>query len=386
MPGIFNRNNNNLSKVKTPKELAVLIEDEIIAFFDVSFLDVYILNDAKTEYVLEKSLNRLEGAPRVARYKRLTSEDPIIIHLVDSKEAFLAKEINRAIAFELMEERRTFLFSLRDKLIELGAEACVPFFMEDKLEIVFILGKKRSEDEFSAREIELFSSLVDQSERVNYKFDLLKREIELFIKSIRKINDDLEEKDPYTRGHSDRVTQFSVIVGGRLPDELQKIPYGEISLYYAAEFHDVGKINVPDSVLKKPGALTDEEFNIIKEHPYESMRMINAIEKWFGRGILEAVLYHHQNYDGTGYPGGKKGDQINIIARIIRITDSFDAMISDRPYRKGMDHEKALSELERGRDRQYDPKVLDVFLEAYREDMFRDVFSSLRGISQPDLF
>jgi HD-GYP domain-containing protein (c-di-GMP phosphodiesterase class II) len=386
MPRIFRRDNNNISKVRAPKELSRLIEDEIIAFFDVSYLNVFILNDSKTEYILGRSIARVEGTHRAVRHRNLGLQDPVIEYLVNTKEAFLTTEVNKAIAFELMEDRRTYLFSLRNRLIELGAEACVPFFLEDKLEIVFVLGKKKSEEEFSVREIELFSSLVDQSARVNYKFDLLKREIELFIKSIRKINDDLEIKDPYTRGHSDRVTQFSVIVGSKMPEELQKIPYGEISLYYAAEFHDVGKIKVPDNILKKPSALTDEEYKIIKEHPYESMRMINAIEKWFGKGVLDAVLYHHQNYNGSGYPGGKKGDQINIIARILRVTDSFDAMISDRPYRKGMTHEKALSEIEKGRDSLYDPKVIDAFLDAYREGLFKDVLSSLQEISEADTF
>jgi len=113
MPRIFSRDNNNISKLKSPKELARLIEDEIIAFFDVSYLDVFILNDSNTEYILGRSIARVEGIRRAARHRNLGLQDPVIKYLVDTKEAFLTTEVNKAIAFELMEDRRTFLFSLR---------------------------------------------------------------------------------------------------------------------------------------------------------------------------------------------------------------------------------------------------------------------------------
>ena len=106
------------------------------------------------------------------------------------------------------------------------------------------------------------------------------------------------------------------------------------------------------------------------------MKIINPMEKWFGKVILDVVLYHHENYDGTGYPYGRKGYEINFLARIIRVSDSFDAMISDRPYRKALVHDQAISELEKGRRKQYDPKVVDAFLEAYQEGLFKDIFFS----------
>jgi HD-GYP domain-containing protein (c-di-GMP phosphodiesterase class II) len=225
-------------------------------------------------------------------------------------------------------------------------------------------------------EINALCALAKQSARIIDSFNSLKREVELFVDSIRKINKELEAKDIYTRGHSHRVAQFSAIMGRKLAEEIVRIPYGEVCLYYAAELHDVGKINLPDSILKKQENLSDQEWEKMKTHPFESSKIIKPLEKWFGRIVLEAVLYHHENYDGTGYPYGKKGEDINILARIIRVADSFDAMITDRPYRKALTHHEVISELKKVRGTNLDPRIVDIFLEAYKEGLFRDVFYS----------
>ena len=373
---IFSRDIDKLSKVRTPKRLFAFIEDEVAAFFEVSYLDLFVLNDSETEYALRENITRVKDMLRVARDERLDLEDPIIVYLSEIKKAILPKELNESLAVTLLQSRQKVLSSLRDELIERRAEICVPGFVKDKLVAVLIMGKKISKEEFSHQEVELFSLFAAQAAKVIYNFNLLKKEVEQFVKSLRKINNTLEEKDPYTLGHSSRVAQFSVIVGRKFYDQLEEIPFGEISLYYAAELHDVGKINLPDSILKKKGPLNDEEYNEMKKHPLESVKIINPLEKWFGREILDAVLGHHENHDGTGYPHGKKGDEINILAKIIRVSDSFDAMISDRPYRKALIHHKVLSELKKGRGTQFDPEVIDAFLETYKEGLFKDIFFS----------
>jgi HD-GYP domain-containing protein (c-di-GMP phosphodiesterase class II) len=365
---------------RVPKEFFIFIEDKISAFFEVSHLDIFALNTEETAYVLEKNVMRVQEASGVIGDKSLDFKSPIIKHLLETKKPILKREINEGIIGEKSEVRRKFLSSLIKQMDELRAEVCVPDFINDRLVIMFVLGKKLSGEGFSVQEIELFSSLVDQSAKVNFNFDLLKEDVERFVKSIRKVNDALEVKDPYTRGHSDRVAQFSVIVASKLRDELKKVPYGEISLYYAAELHDVGKIYIADSVIKKASSLTKEEYDEIKKHPVESMKIISPMKKWFGESILEAVLFHHENYDGTGYPYGKRGNEINILARIIRVADSFDAMVTDRPYRRAMVHRKALFELEKGQGTLYDSKVVDAFLKSYEEGLFKYIFlSQIKG-------
>ncbi|MEA3328985.1 MAG: HD-GYP domain-containing protein [Candidatus Omnitrophota bacterium] len=364
-----------MSKIKTPEQLFTLIEEEIAVSCEMGYLAIFALSDNGAEYIVKKQVPGLNQVP-FSRDVKLDLNNPIIEHLSEVRKPFLIKEINENLEFALIKERQDFLSLLRNKLVELEAEFCLPGFVKDKMVTVLMLGKKASGEEFSLKETELFSSLAACSAEVLCNFSLLKKEVELFVKSIRRINKDLEIKDPYTRGHSKRVAEFSIIVGRKFQDGLEKVPYGEISLYYAAELHDLGKINVSDSILNKKGALNAEEYDQIKEHPLESVKMIAPLGKWFGRTILDAVLYHHENYDGTGYPYGKKGEEINILARIIRVVDSFDAMITDRPYRKALLHHFALSELKKGRGTLYDPRVIDVFLEAYKEGLFKDIFLS----------
>ncbi len=381
-PEIYSKEIDKVSKLKTPKELFTFLKSEITVLFEISSFKIFVLNDSESEYVLKKNIAEGKDISMVAGDTKLALGDPIIKHLLDTKRAVSIKEVDENTDVALTENRRASLSLLRDKLIELGGEVCVPGFVQDKLLSVFILGKKTSKEEFSEPEIGLLSSLTAQSAKVIYNFKLLRKQVELFVDSIRKINNALEAKDVYTRGHSDRVARFSVVVGKKLHDELDGIPYGEIPLYYAAELHDIGKITLSDSVLKKEKGLDAKEWEEMKKHPLESVKIIEPLKKWFGEAILEGVLCHHENYDGSGYPYGKKGDEINILARIIRAADSFDAMITDRPYRKALTHHEAISELKAGRGTKFDPQVIDAFLEAYKQGLFKDIFfSQLKGES-----
>jgi len=371
---IFNESIAKISKINTFRELFHILETEITPFFEVSYLDIFILSTREPEYNLEKHIARIEDVPKVAVNTKLDLKNPIVIQLLDKKRVILPREVNENIEVALTEQRKKFLFSLRDKLIELEAELCVPAFAKNDLVGIFISGKKISKEEFSLREIELFSWLAEQSAKVIYEFNSIKKEVELFIGSLSQIISSLEKKDPVTKGHSDRVAQFSVIIGRKLSGRIKDIPYAETLLYYAAELHDVGKVKLSDSVLKKQGSLNKKQWAEMKKHPLESVKMIRPLEKWFGRTILDTVLYHHENYDGTGYPYGKKGNDINILARIIRVADSFDAMTTSRPYRKALTYHEAFSELKKGRGTQFDPKVLDAFSEAYKEGLFKSIF------------
>lgn len=169
----------------------------------------------------------------------------------------------------------------------------------------------------------------------------------------------LDARDPYTAGHSLRVAEYSVIIG-----QLSGISgQGLDNLRKSALLHDIGKIGVRDSVLFKDGTLTDEEFEQIKSHPVlgeNILRQIEPVEKMVP--YLSGVRSHHERYDGYGYPDGLAGLAIPLYGRIIAVADAYDAMTSDRPYRKGMDHEQALNILEQGRGTQWDPEFTALFL------------------------
>lgn len=179
---------------------------------------------------------------------------------------------------------------------------------------------------------------------------------EYFELSIRTLLSALKCKDDYTWGHSLRVAYFCVSVGKEMnlnPDELYEL---EVS----ALFHDLGKIGVPDAVLKKPSRLTDEEFLEMKLHPTKSFEILQDFPI-FSKMATNAK-YHHERFDGRGYPEGLKAEAIPLFSRIILIADTFDAMTSTRPYRKGLPFEVAFAELREFAGTQFDPEVVEKFI------------------------
>ena len=184
---------------------------------------------------------------------------------------------------------------------------------------------------------------------------------ELFIGSIQSLAEALELKDPYTRGHSVRVSHYSTVVARAL--ELHPETVHEVEL--GGHVHDIGKIGVREAVLNKPGPLTEDENEHIMTHPLLGWRILSPL---LGDAplILNIVRSHHERYDGRGVPDGLAGDRIPLEARIVAVADAFDAMTSGRPYRRGqqMTMERAVAELERCSGTQFDPEVLRAFLGA----------------------
>jgi HD-GYP domain-containing protein (c-di-GMP phosphodiesterase class II) len=173
----------------------------------------------------------------------------------------------------------------------------------------------------------------------------------------------LDARDPYTSGHSMRVASFSRDIGKRLGLDEEELK----QLYQSALLHDIGKIGVPDGVLQKEGKLTEEEFQYIKAHPEIGETILKQVQPEDEvASLLPGIRSHHERMDGKGYPDGLYGEAIPYYGRIIAVADSYDAMTSDRPYRKGMPPEKALAILESGKGTQWDPVVAEAFIELAR--------------------
>lgn len=173
----------------------------------------------------------------------------------------------------------------------------------------------------------------------------------------------LDARDKYTAGHSMRVAEYSLMIGklSGMNEEQADL------LYKSALLHDIGKIGIPDEVLLKDGKLSDEEFAIIRTHPVQGESILLQIEPIDAMAdFLPGVRSHHERYDGKGYPDGMAGDDIPLFGRIIAVADAFDAMTSDRPYRNGMSHEKALTILEEGKGTQWDPYFAGLFIDEWR--------------------
>ncbi|MBC7692764.1 MAG: HD-GYP domain-containing protein [Methylotenera sp.] len=172
----------------------------------------------------------------------------------------------------------------------------------------------------------------------------------------------LKERDPYTYGHCRRVAHNAKL----LAQAAGLNEYEQRVIEFSSMFHDLGKIGIPDSILLKPGKLTNEEQAVIRYHPIKSAEILAPLSQVpFFRATLPGVRHHHERMDGLGYPDGVFGENIPLSARIILISDTFDAMTSTRPYRKGLPIEHAYKELTQFAGRQFDPQLVKTFLEAH---------------------
>jgi putative nucleotidyltransferase with HDIG domain len=172
----------------------------------------------------------------------------------------------------------------------------------------------------------------------------------------------LETRDSETHGHSERVVSYSLRLGreyGLNSEQMKALEFGSL-------LHDIGKIGVPDSILRKPAKLTEEEWVRMREHPVHGQQILRGIE--FLQGAARVVAQHHEQWNGTGYPLGLRGEEIDINARIFAVADAFDAITSDRVYRRGKSYEAAAQELDDWAGRQFDPKVVEAFHRVPKED------------------
>ena len=223
-----------------------------------------------------------------------------------------------------------------------------------------------------------FNVMTDQIEK--FISDLQKSAEEnrqLFIGTVKSLAAAIDGKDPYTRGHSERVSRFSVAIAQRLgldDDEVEKIRI-------SALLHDVGKIGIDDKILKKPAALTDEEFEVMRKHPQKGYKIMSQIPAM--KEFLPGMYMHHEMVDGKGYPQGLKGEEIPLMGKIVAVADTFDAMTTDRPYQKAMKFEDAVARIESFVNTRYDAEVVGAFTAACREGQIRPGSVKLKRPATP---
>ena len=211
-----------------------------------------------------------------------------------------------------------------------------------------------------------FNLMTDQIERFIGDLQRSAQENrELFIGTVKGLAAAIDGKDPYTRGHSERVSRFSMAIAQRLgisDEEIEKIRI-------SALLHDVGKIAIDDNILKKPSALTDEEYEIMKGHPQKGYKIMSQIPAM--KEFLPGMYMHHEMVNGKGYPQGLKGDEIPLMGKIVAVADTFDAMTTDRPYQKAMKFDEALARIESFVGTRYDPAVVAALSEACKDGQIK---------------
>ncbi len=214
--------------------------------------------------------------------------------------------------------------------------------------------------DFSTDDLDILETLAHQVGTAIENALLYQEQRETFLGITMAFAEALEKRDTYTGGHTRRVCEYSLAIARHLslPEEMLE----EIRL--SAILHDIGKIGVPDRVLQKPGKLEPEEFAEMNLHPVIGSEILEHVKSL--RPMLGGVRNHHEKFDGTGYPDKKKAEEIPLTGRIIAVADSFDAMTSTRPYRTALSHETALQELVTCSGRQFDPAVVEAFLDVYK--------------------
>ncbi len=257
-------------------------------------------------------------------------------------------------------------FIPEDRIGETGTRSVllVPVYLRDKVQGIMVLFFSKDRHDLEYEDLNLVEAIAGQA-AVALENASLYEDLEMsYFSTVKALARAIEVKDPYTYGHSEKVTEYSIAIAGQM--ELSEWELRNIK--YAAALHDIGKIGIARKVLNKPGALSEEEFLHVKTHPQLGDSIIEPVT--FLQGPRLIILHHHERYDGKGYPDGLRGDEIPLGARILSVADSYEAMMSDRPYRKALPISEAIKELDINAGTQFDPVVVKAFLEVLRRGEF----------------
>jgi HD-GYP domain-containing protein (c-di-GMP phosphodiesterase class II) len=369
-----------MSKIRDPKKLLSLIVHIVSAKLKLTSVSVLLYDSKQERYKMKASRGKARD-----KFISLSPENPLIAWLSEKKKPLTLEDIQKWVSSTLgrgsLGVLKSDLLQIQDRMQDLAAAVCVPCFFREELLGVLVLGEKKTGDLFSQDDLDLFSALSDEAaialknsqlyfeidKKANELEALYKREHRLFMHASIAFAAAIDARDSYTHGHSERVTNISLAILDYIgpAEEVDRNPLFRQRLQVAAVLHDVGKIGVPDDILHKPAKLTPKEVKQMQKHPTIGADIVSHIKGL--RDLISGIKYHHERYDGKGYPEGLKSDEIPFMAKIISVADTFDAMTSDRPYRKGLDNMIAREEIQKNAATQFDPFMVAAFLKAFEE-------------------
>ncbi|MCK4267629.1 MAG: GAF domain-containing protein [Actinomycetia bacterium] len=246
---------------------------------------------------------------------------------------------------------------------DISSAISVPMMADHKLIGVLNLNRKKRHTVFSRENFELIEAFASQAAEAIIKADHYHQIENLSLKNdnqfrefVRALARTVDAKDPYTYGHSEAVTRFSVLIAEKMGLKEEEKRAIEI----AGRLHDLGKIGVSEVILNKPGLLSKDEYKSVKRHPLVGAKILKYTDSL--TDVRNLILFHHERFDGSGYPDGLKGEEIPLSARILTVADSFDTMMSKRPYRDSLTKAQAIEELTKCSGTQFDPKIVETFL------------------------
>lgn len=370
----------NMILIREPHVLIRMLLRTVLQKIRVNHASILLYDKGKQSYILTDSRGSLSSKIPVG-LARIDKDSPLIHFFREQKNRIFFKydivikeEIKKILRKRGIETKLKQLLSHVIYQMEIfETAACVPSYFRDDLLALLLVGRKRNGRDFSPDELNFFTALSSNMAMAIKNVQLFKElEVEfekkqqLFVRITVALAAAIEAKDNYTHGHTTRVTNLSLNIAQRLNQykELLNEKFFE-NLHIASLLHDIGKIGIPEYILNKTSDLTIGERNRIEEHPVIGATILQPIRE-LNDSIL-GVKYHHERYDGLGYPEGLKADQIPLIASIISVADTFDAMTTDRPYRTRLSKENTLEEIKRVSGKQLDPQIAEVLFDLHRE-------------------
>ncbi len=347
---ILNKIMSDISALQKSEDVFKRVIEMTMALTMADESKIYVINDARNlpiEVISDKShaYKETDGEnPCENKVLKDANIDRLIMEIVRDEIPLLVPDNKGARG--LSPEKKSFM--------------AVPLKIQGKvfgaLTAAMIDGKKR----FSEKELYYLSFMTQKAASAIENLALYEHIIQGLMTTLQAFVKAIEARDPYTKEHSNRVTKIAKVIGKAAGCSEEEIDILNIS----GPLHDIGKIGIRDDILLKPGRLTSEEFEKIKEHPDIGADIIGQLGMWDEH--YQIIRHHHERFDGTGYPSGLKGEDIPRLARILSVADSYDAMASDRAYRRKMDPEKVIRIIKDCSGTQFDPKYVDVFLKVYR--------------------
>ncbi len=371
--------------IHDPRLLIKLIVRSIVQKVRIDHAGMILYTPPKDSYVL--AISRGQTGSRIPEgFIRFDKKHPLIRlfiekeykYLVANRNALVSEDINKLLWQESVISNgrgtKTLLHEVSAQMPKLNAVACVPAYHQHTLLAILLLGQKYDGSRFEQEELDFFSALasdVAMAIRNAQLFDDLKREADrnrnLFIQTTIALGSAIEAKDAYTHGHTERVTKYALSIARQM--EASGIcdfpPKFFENLYIAGLLHDIGKIGVPEAILCKQDTLTPEEYEIMKTHTTRGAEILSPLTGF--EECIAGVKHHHEFYNGTGYPDGLKGEEIPMVAAIIAVADTFDAMTTDRSYRKGLSKEVTIAEIQEFAGKQFNPKPVQALLELFKK-------------------
>ena len=336
--------------VISKEELTRLIIDSACRLMRSDTGSLMLLSRDTNELVIAASRGL---PPEVVSTTRLKPGEGIAGRVAQSGKAIFVEDIETDVRF--MTSGNSMRYPSRSFI-------CVPLRMKERTLGVLNISSSDPVRQFEERDVRLLTILADQAAITLENMELYGNLQHFYLEMVQTLARAIDAKDSYTHDHADRARSFARMIGRKL--RLPGIMIQHIE--YAALMHDIGKIGIDENILHKPGKLTPEEVAVIRKHPAIGNRIIAPVA--FLSPVAPMVLYHQEWYNGQGYPEGLVGEEIPLGARIVAVIDAYDAMTSDRPYRKALSQHIALAELKKCAGTQFDPKVVNAFVEILSDE------------------